>query len=48
MEQLHQLLGAMGEIPFKYSKPLIDFVSNIAQPQIAAQQEKEPTEQLPA
>lgn len=48
VEQLHQLLGALGEVPFKYSKPIIEFVSTIAQPQIAAAQEAKEMPQVSA
>lgn len=45
IEQLYQLLNAFGEIPFKYSKPLVEFVTSVSQPQLEAQQKAQQGEQ---
>lgn len=41
VEQLNQLLNALGDLPFKQATGFIEFIKNIAEPQIASQQPKE-------
>lgn len=50
VEQINQLLNALGELPFKQAKGFIDFITQIAQPQIANMQQPEQpeTEETPA
>lgn len=43
VDQLNQLLSALGEVPTKYGINLVNFVKSIAEPQIAEQQPKEET-----
>ena len=38
VEQLNQLLTALGDVPTKYGINLVSFVKSIAEPQIAEQQ----------
>jgi len=37
VEQVNQLLNALGELSFKQSAPIIQFVRDIAEPQVASQ-----------
>lgn len=46
IEQLNQLLSALGEVPSKYGIGLIEFIKKVAEPQIAEQQPK--AEETPA
>lgn len=39
IEQLNQLLNALGDLPFKQATGFIEFIKNIAEPQIASQQQ---------
>lgn len=51
VEQLNQLLNALGDLPFKQATGFIEFIKNIAEPQIAAQQppaEEPPVAETPA
>ena len=45
VEQLNQLLTALGDVPTKYGINLVSFVKSIAEPQIAEQQ---PAQETPA
>ncbi len=42
IEQVQQLLTALGEVPTKYGINLVTFVKSIAEPQIAEQQQQQP------
>ena len=37
VEQVNQLLNALGELSFKQAAPIIQFVRDIAEPQVASQ-----------
>lgn len=43
VEQLNQLLTALGDVPTKYGINLVNFVKGIAEPQIAEQQSTQET-----
>lgn len=43
IEQVQQMLTALGEVPSKYSINLIDFIKRIAEPQVSQQQAEQPT-----
>lgn len=38
VEQINQLLNALGELPFKQATGFIEFIKGIAEPQIVEQQ----------
>lgn len=38
VEQLNQLLNALGDLPFKQATGFIEFIKGIAEPQIVEQQ----------
>lgn len=46
VEQVQQMLAALGEIPSKYSINLITFIKQVAEQQIAAQQVEESSTQV--
>lgn len=44
VEQVNQLLNALGELSFKQAAPIIQYVRSIAEPQLAPPQEDKPQE----
>lgn len=50
VEQLNQLLNALGDLPFKQATGFIEFIKNIAEPQLVEQQKAaaEATAEVPA
>lgn len=45
VEQVQQLLTALGEVPSKYSINLIAFIKQVAEPQVSEQQKTSEAEQ---
>ena len=45
IQQINELLQALGNIPYVYAKPLIDGIQSIAQAQVVA--EKQQSEEAP-
>ena len=40
VEQVNQLLNALGELSFKHAAPIIQYVRSIAETQLATQEDK--------
>lgn len=47
VEQVNQLLNALGELSYKQAAPIIQFVRSIAEPQVKALQEEATQEDKP-
>ena len=44
VEQVNQLLNALGELSFKQAAPIIQYVRSVAEPQLAPSEDTKPQE----